>query len=370
MALSSDSVRISSFFRTFINESHPASYFDYGNLKTLKDDITDDDLYDAVREFFKKYVANIMYLTIQSKRSLDEMQELVVSTFSSLKSGPVTSRPTMPVDEIFLPKFFSHMYYVKPRKESKKLLLSWYVDSVDAHYKCRPLKYLRAIFRNQGEGGIASFLRDHQLAITISLEVDSRAFEANSMFALVKVTVQLTDFGLQNIDKILEAIFAYLAMIKETPVEDHRRLYSEYKEKTELHFKFHKEGEASDNVVTGSLGMKYFENVDIIRGHELYQEFDEKVIFDVIKAMNERKFNMIIVHDSHENFDKKEKHFGIEYEELAFPEEYQRLWDERKSKPEFFLEQPNPFKASNFQIFESEEESPVRCFLDLNYLEF
>lgn len=360
MALSSDSVRISSFFRMFINENHPASYFDYGNLKTLKDDITDDDLYAAVREFFKKYVANIMYLTVQSKRSLDEMQELVVGTFSSIKSGPVVSRPKMPVNEVFLPKFFDNMYYVKPRKESKTLLLSWYIDSVESHYKCRPLKYLKAVFRNQGEGGIVAHLRDHQLAIGINLEIDSQAFEANSMFALIKISVQLTDFGLQNVDKILEAIFSYLLMIKETPVEEHRRLYNDYKEKNELQFKFHKEGDASENVVGGSIGMKYFENVDIIRGQELYQGFDEKIIFDVINAMNQRKFNMIIVYDKHQNFDKKEKYFGIEYEELTFPEAYQKLWDERKSNPDFFLEKPNPFKATNFNIFVNEEESPVR----------
>lgn len=360
MAASRDEVRIAGFFKIFINEYHPASFFDYGNLKTLKENIADDDLYDAVREFFKKYVANNIYLSVQSKRTLDELQDLVVETFSDVNSGEIVSRSSMKIDEIFRPDFYNKMYFLKPKKEKKELVLTWYIDSVDQHYKCRPLQYLKAIFRNQSEGGIANYLREKKLALRSRLTADGQSFEGNSMFALAKVEVELTDFGLENIEMVLEAVFSYLLMIKETPVVEHRRLYNEYKDKSEIDFKFHKEPDASENVVKGAIGMKYFGNVDIFRGDVVYQEFDEKVIFDIINALNQRKFNLIIVNESHEKFDQKEKNFGTEYDEIDFPEAYQRLWDERKANPDFYLEAVNPFIATDFEIFENEKESTVR----------
>jgi Middle or third domain of peptidase_M16 len=84
-----------------------------------------------------------------------------------------------------------------------------------------------------------------------------------------------------------------------------------------------------------------------------------------VTALNERKFNLTIVTAERDTFEKKEKYFGVEFDEINFPEEYQILWNERKVNPEFFLEKTNPFKATNFEIFISEEESPVSLVLRL-----
>ena len=359
VALTRDAVRNISFFKVFINDNHPASFFDYGNLKTLKDNITDDELYNAVREFFKKYVANNMFVTVQSKRNLDELQALVFSNFSGIKRGEIITRSSQSVEEIFKPSFYNKMYYIKPNGESKKLTISWYINSVDGSYKCRPLSYLQAVFNNQGDGGISNYLREKQLALYLLLDVDYQAFVANSMFALVKIVIELTDFGIENTDKVLESVFSFLLMLKETSVDEHRRFYEENKLNSEIEFRFHKEYDSSENTSQGSMGLKYFEEVDILRGSSVYQNFDEKVIFDVINAMNERKFNLLFAIDKHNRYDKKQKYFGTEYEELEFPEAFKKLWDERKLNPDFYLQMPNPFRATNFEIFVNDEESTV-----------
>jgi nardilysin len=359
MASTRDGIRISAFYKTFINENNPASFFDYGNLKTLKDEIADDELYIAVREFFKKYIANKMSLSLQSTRTLDEIQELVVKNFSGLKSGEIVEKSLQKVDEIFLPKFYEKIYFVKPKKEMKALYLSWFIDPVDKHYKCNPIGYLKEVFKNQGDGGLSNYLREKKLGIGATMESEMQSFDANSMFALVKIVVKLTDEGLEQIEKVLEAIFSYLLMIKETSVDDHRRLYEELKEKKDISFRFHSENDASDNVFAAAAAMNYFDDEDILRQDSIYQKFDEKIILEIIEKINERKFNTIIVAENHEKFELKEIHFSVEYDEIDFPENYQRLWDERKANPEFYLEKTNPFKATNFEIFENPEESPV-----------
>lgn len=54
---------------------HPFGKFDCGNLKSLKDDIDDEILYEKVHNFRKRhYLAHRMYVCIQAEQSLDSLQ--------------------------------------------------------------------------------------------------------------------------------------------------------------------------------------------------------------------------------------------------------------------------------------------------------
>lgn len=367
MAMVDDSLRIELFVKALMDSDHPASFFDYGNLQSLKHDITDDELYSAVRELFQKYVASKMFLSIQSKRSLDDIQQLAIEHFSAIKSGPIQVRPHQhdTIEQIFKTNFYEKMHFMRPIGNLKKLIISWYLDPVLPHYKCNPLGYLQYVFSNQGEGGLSSYLREEKFIVSSSLVLQSSDSNINSMFALLRLNFELTDLGHENIDKVLEAIFSYLLMIKETSIEEHRRLYNECNEKAELKFKFQKETNSQDNVSENSVAMNYYADKDILRTDKMYQEFDEKVITDMIEAVNQRKFNLLIVADKHERFDHKMKYYGIEYNEVDFPEAYQKLWDERQANSSFFLEKANRFIPTNFEIFVNEQESPVSIELSL-----
>lgn len=363
MAMAKDSKRMEAFYRTFIFENHPTGCFDYGNLQSLKHDIDDDELYDAVREFFDKYIANNMTLSIQSKRPLEEMQQMVVETFSAIKSGPITVRPHQydTIEQIFKPNFYEKMHWVKPKKELSDLIITWVLDSVHPHYKCSPLQYIEKIFNNQGEGGISAVLLRQKLAIACDFMITMPTFENNSMFALAKFKVSMSDYGFNHFPEVIEVIFSYLLMLRETPLSEHRRLFQEFKEKRENDFKFHKELSPSENTINTSIAMKYFKNEDILKENS-FEEFDQKAITRIIKTLNQRKFNMTIVSNDHDEFKYKMKYYGIEYDEFDIPEDYVTLWNNRELNEDFFLEKPNPYKSTNFEIFINPQESQVRRF--------
>lgn len=359
MQMSSDAARVQSIFKALINESHPASRFNCGNLKTLKEEITDDELHAELMKLHGEYVGKKMFVVLQSKRTLQEMQEIVVEKFSSIKSGndEQVLSPTLKPDEIFKPQFFDKIHYIKPKTSKKALLVSWVLPPTEQHYKCSPLDYIKKIFSNNGEGGLATYLRESHFITDIGLYLEPNSFVSNNDFTLVRVVVDVTDQGAENIDKILEAIFSYLLMIKETSIEEHRSFYNELKEKSENDFSFHEETTAYENVLDFATNMVTFEPQDYIRGNTIFQEFDEKIITETIEMLNQKKFNVMLLNEKHETYNMKEKFYGTEYDELDFPESYQKLWDERKVKPIFFLEKVNPFKTTNFEIFENEEES-------------
>lgn len=363
MAFSSDVVMQDNIYKSMIFENHPASQFECGNLKTLKDDITDDNLHAELLQLHSKYVGNKMCLAVQSSRSLDDLQDLVVKCFSPLQRGDdnVPSKPLSSVEEVFKPDFFNKLYFVKPKSSKKSLSLAWALPPVLQFYKCSPVDYIDKIFENEGNGGLESYLKEANLITSTSFyNGGTSSFSGNFLFCMPKFSVHLTDHGLQNIESVLEAIFSYLLMIKETPIDEHRRLFNEHKEMQEIKWKFSTSSSAVSNVQLLSSALTLYEDRDILlSGSRKFIEFDEKIISSTIEALNQGKFNILISDSDREIYTKKDKFFGTDYDEQEVPEAYRKLWNERQLKPEFFLEKPNIFRASNFEIFVNEEESPV-----------
>lgn len=104
-----DDVRKEQLLASMGNAEHPCSTFSWGNLKTLRDSVSDDELYQRLHAFQKRhYSAHRMYVCIQAQYSLDVIQ---VRTFrrnnricdyattktisfqsNQLRSGPVAEK--------------------------------------------------------------------------------------------------------------------------------------------------------------------------------------------------------------------------------------------------------------------------------------
>lgn len=360
MALSGEGARILGMLKLLIADTHHASYFDFGNLRTLKDEITDEELHKAVVEFNKKYVAEKMYLCIQSKKSLDEQQAMVAEKFSAVKTGDKADDPLPEFDfyKIVKPDFYTKIFHAKPRTGKKAILITWLLPPQVRYYKCKPLSHVGKIFDNNGDGGIASYLKDRNLVLSFTSHNDSEGIGFNREFCVSRLIIELTDNGFENTEKILELIFSYLLMLKEAPIEEHRRLFEQEQRSLETEFKFHQESSPIQNVRNYGTNFLHYDDIDILRT-DLVTEFDENAITNVINHMNEMRFNILFLNDKYENYSKKEKYFGTEYDDFDFPERYKILWEERKLNDAFFLPRPNPFEATDFTIKVNEEESPV-----------
>lgn len=64
--------------------NHPSTTFACGNQKTLQENINDDILYQRVHDFRKRhYSAHRMYVCVQSKLPLDDLQVCVIAIFNT-----------------------------------------------------------------------------------------------------------------------------------------------------------------------------------------------------------------------------------------------------------------------------------------------
>jgi nardilysin len=139
-------------------------------------------------------------------------------------------------------------------------------------------------------------------------------FIDNPLYALFSISITLTDTGLVNIDQILEATFSYLLLLNKEGANE--KLYNELKQIKENSFRFSEEMKSIIYVNKLSTKMLYFAPKDVLTGRDLYFEYDKKAIQEVIDALNQPKFNLMVITEKHE-FDKKEKWFGTEYAEIG-----------------------------------------------------
>jgi nardilysin len=84
--------------------------------------------------------------------------------------------------------------------------------------------------------------------------------------------------------------------------------YFDYLQETSQNsFNFLEESEALSNANSLVGKIEKYAPEDIIRGKTLYFEYDEAEIKSIIDYLNERKFNLVIMTDKFENYDKEEK---------------------------------------------------------------
>ena len=327
--INDDDTRIMQLCASYANG--PFKTFTWGNLKTLKEGINNDELYEAVHAFRRKhYIANRMYLCVESAECLDDVQKLVEKNFSDIQSGPAPELLPAPVNP-FKPEFHEKVFYVKPKADKSKLYLTFLLPSMEKHYRSKPHDYLAYIIQHEGVGSLTSYLKRkwvyfnatlsaeinflfRLLALRVEAGSDDQSFEGNSFFMLFSIVVTLTEDGYNRIEEVLEAIFSFLLLLKETPIAEHEKSFMELKQIKDTSFKYREEKTSTDNVEEMVVNMKYYANSDILTGSDLLFEFDSKLVADLIEKMNERKFNLLLLTDKHEKYENIEKWFGTEYD--------------------------------------------------------
>lgn len=111
-------------------EGHVSRSFGWGNKKSLKDDVEDDDdLHAKLVEFKNKYYfADRMYLCVQARASLEFLEDLVVRNFSELDRSPTgefNDFQGLTYTNAFNDDFYNKVFLMKQVAKNYKLELTW-----------------------------------------------------------------------------------------------------------------------------------------------------------------------------------------------------------------------------------------------------
>lgn len=376
MAVTSDSYRKQQLVAQMAYPNHPATTFTWGNLKTLRDNVSDDELYETVHKFrARHYSAHRMTVAVQARLPLDTLEDWVYACFSPIPTN------YLPADDFTIfqnPAFdqqrFCKLYTVNPVKDVCTMDLTWFMPSIRHHYKVKPTEYMCWFLGHEGKGSLLSALRQKVWALEINSGVTETDFDCNSLYCLFTMSLSLTEAGLKNIPHIIEAVFGYIKMLKDKGPQEW--LYREMQSIENARFRFEEEVSAGDYVEWLSGAMQVYPPQDYITGDDLFFDFDPSLITDCMNHFTLSNMNVMISTKKSLDgveFDQTEPWFGTEFNVREIPAEWLELWKNAIPDPSFALPEPNNFIATDFSLLPTDDASveqkvPVKI-LDNEYME-
>ena len=121
----------------------------------------------------------------------------------------------------------------------------------ELHTFCRsqPTHYVSHLLGHEGKGSLLSELKRRRWANGLS----AYSWHAARGFEFFEVELELTPEGLERLEEVLEHLFAYLRLLRETdPLE---RVYEETRDLRALKFRFKDKRDPIDYVATISKSM-------------------------------------------------------------------------------------------------------------------
>ncbi|XP_047116668.1 nardilysin-like isoform X1 [Schistocerca piceifrons] len=358
MAAPRDSVRKEQFLCSLAKEGYPARKFTWGNMKTLRDDVDDNVLYETLHAFRRRhYSAHRMTVAIQARLPMTTLEDMVCDNFLAIQCNNEPRNDFSEYVNSFDTDVFHKLYRMLPVKELIQVDLTWAFPPMLAKYRSKPHHYLSWVLGHEGKGGLFALLRKRLWATDIYCGNDESGGAENSMYSLFTISIVLTAMGYKNIDQVLNVTFGYIELLKRKGASF--SIYEELKASEDMDFRFAGEVNASEYVERLVEAMHYYPPEDYLTGSELYFEYDPKAIEDCIRLMSPDTVNVLILTtDSSINFDKEEPWFKARYRCDDIPTEWIENWKNQEPHTSFDLPEPNMFLPTDFEIVEHDDPVP------------
>ncbi|KAG4065756.1 hypothetical protein HA402_012434 [Bradysia odoriphaga] len=349
-------VRREQLLSSFGNPNHPCSIFTWGNQKTLQENVNDDDLHRRVHEFRKRhYSAHRMFVCIQARLPLDEIQRLVVEHFSDIPNNE------MPGDDLsewnhlnaFQDKFTEKIFVVKAVGNVTKVDITFCLESLVWEYKTKAHDYIAFLLGHEGKGSLASYLRRKNWILQLTSGVEDSGFGANGLYTLFTVSMFLTQSGMDHVKDVLEAVFGFLKFISVLDPITTETLYTELQTIEANNFRFQNEETALDNVEALVVNLKYYPPKDVLTGPNLLFQYDYNVIRSFLDKLNQTKANVMITTKAPfegRDFDQTEPWFGTQYCSFDIPIDWSETWRNPRVFDEFQLPESNVYIPKDLTI--------------------
>ncbi|KAK9519792.1 hypothetical protein VZT92_022498 [Zoarces viviparus] len=366
LARPSDSHRKEMLFGSLAKPGHPMGKFCWGNAQTLKHDPKEKQIntYQRLRDFWRRYYsAHYMTLTVQSKETLDTLEQWVKEIFIKV---PNNDEPRADFSHLLQPfdtPAFNKLYRVIPVRKVHALTISWAVPPQGKHYRVKPLHYISWLIGHEGTGSILSLLRKKCWALALFGGNSETGFDQNTTYSIFSISITLTNQGYQNFYQVVHFVFQYLKMLQ--TLGPQQRIYEEIQKIEANEFHYQEQTDPIEFVENICENMQLFPKEDFLTGDLLMFDFDPQVISAALSPLTPDRANLLLLSPENEGqCPLREKWFGTSYNMEDILEEWAQRWSgDFKLNPELHLPAENKFIASDFTLKESDcpdTEFPVR----------
>ncbi|KXS19755.1 putative ptr insulinase family/protease III [Gonapodya prolifera JEL478] len=343
--IESDGWRVLHVRKDLSDPQHPFSYFNTGNLETMK------KIDPAVlKEWYAKYYsAEIMNLVVVGKEKLDVLVEWVSRYFDAVPSK-ASKELEVPVS-IFRDDVKGNWVYIEPLKDLRELALTWEIPPELTDMDSKPASLLGHVLGHEGEHSLLALLKKLHLAEELSAG-KSELGGRNNFF---EISLSLTEHGLANRELVVELIFQAMQSIRDNG-EYPKYLYDELNLVAETQYKFQQQSRGS---ATRYATLLRKEDLSTFPMKSLFvSKFSPGRIRDLLDTLVPETcvITVVALDKSSEGgfkspkLDRKEQWMEARYALVPFSSEELHRWKPSQGNPEVRYPVPNPFIPDNLQL--------------------
>jgi len=361
--LQSDGWRANQLRKSMSNPKHPNHKFGTGNLQTLCNSTHAGNVENkcsgtlvALKTFYKRhYIAPRMRLCVVAKDSLEKLEDMVRGSFSDvpgaggISTAPFWSQPVRP------PGTGARIFKYVPITDQRTLSLVWTLPSMLQHFRSKPASYLSHMVGHEAEGSVAALLKKRGLIESLS----SGADEGTRYAGEFEVAVSLTPKGLERVDEVIDAIFAYMRLLRTSGVQ--KWVWTESKALADMHFRFKEKSEPVGYAVGLASALQVYPPKYAISAAYTYEKYEPKLIEGMFAALTPENVDIYICAQKFAGGkgNQREVIYGTEYHADVVEQASINRWSSENVDPELHLVLRNEYIPTDFSLVPRPAVNPL-----------
>ncbi|XP_010523876.1 PREDICTED: insulin-degrading enzyme-like 1, peroxisomal [Tarenaya hassleriana] len=357
--LLSDAWRMHQLQKHLSREDHPFHKFSTGNLDTLhvRPQAKGVDTRSELIKFYNEhYSANIMYLVVYGKESLDKIQGLVEAKFQDIRNTDkgITRFPGQPcaLDHLQI------LVKTVPIKQGHKLKIAWPVTPSIHHYKEAPSRYLGHLIGHEGEGSLFHALKTLGWATGLSAGEGDWTLD----YSFFKVAIDLTDAGHEHMQDILGLLFRYIQLLQQSGVC--QWIFDELSSICETKFHYQDKVRPISYVVDIATNMQIYPIKDWLVGSSLPSNFNPAIIQKVLDELSSNTARLFWESKKFEGqTDKVEPWYNTAYSVENITSSTIQEWMQSAPEVNLHLPAPNVFIPTDLSLKDAKDKGTCPVLL-------
>lgn len=341
-----DSRRVHEVTKQVMNAEHGWSNFAVGDLRSLSDS-ENLQIRDALIDFYQQYYsANLMSLVVSGPQSLDELRGLVEMRFSDIAN--FQAEPYVDKAPLFSEEQLPLQLEIQTLRQQRTLSLTFPVAPTREHWRSKPLYFIGSLLGYEGKGSLFSLLKSQQLATGVS------AYTAIDLpgQASFQVNIELTDDGLDQIDRITTLFFGYVNLLRQQGLN--ASLYQEESELAALQFQFRDQPQPIHEVMMLAQMQQRYPAENLLNANYLLESFEPALIDSYLQQLTPDNLLLTLQHPQ-VTPELTETRYNAGYRFASIDAQRLSLWQEADPDTDLQLRQLNPFIPDSLALTERDD---------------
>jgi secreted Zn-dependent insulinase-like peptidase len=348
--LKDDILRVYAAMRPALNPAHPLSRFNVGSLDTLADRPGGAVRDELLRFHREHYAARLMRLVVLGREPAAVLEDWVRARFSAIPDA--RARPERISAALFTPARLPARLNVLPVKDSRRLMLSFPIPPLKAHYRAKPADQIANLIGHEGAGSLLSALKREGWAEALGAGVGID----NRDHATFSVHVDLTVEGEQHVEDVVALIFGYLKLLRREGIE--RWLFEESAQLYAVRFRFAERQAPIDYVSRLAADLHDYPPEDVLRAPYRLDVYDAGLLASYLDALTPSNALLTVVGPAQAP-EATEQWYGTPYSLASVGDPLLEHWREVEPDPRLALPEPNPFVPERVAVKRLIKAAPV-----------